>query len=328
MTETMTPPTPPATRSSPVPQTRTAGVALAAVTACVSGVSVFVNGYGVRRMPDPTTYTTAKNLVAAVLLAGLLLVATTVRSAEGLTRPRDRAGWLGLAAVAVVGGSVPFVLFFEGLARATSTDAAFLHKTLVVWVVLLAVPLLRERIGVPHVLAIGLLVAGQALLAGDLTTLRPGSGELMVLAATLLWSAEVIVAKRTLTGRVSPLTLGTARMVGGVVVLLGWALLRGELGALTGLDAAAWGWALATGALLFLYVTTWYSALARAQAVDVTAVLVFGAVITALLDRAVEGVALPDPAGLVLVTAGTVCALLAATRAGAPGTAATTAAGP
>ena len=324
MTGTMTPPTaptPPATRPSPVPLTRTAGVALAAVTACVSGVSVFVNGYGVRRMPDPTTYTTAKNLVAAVLLAGLLLVATAARSAEGLTRPRDRAGWLGLAAVAVVGGSLPFVLFFEGLARASSTDAAFLHKTLVAWVALLAVPLLRERIGLPHVLAIGLLVGGQALLAGDLTTLRPGSGETMVLAATLLWAAEVIVAKRTLAGRVSPLTLATARMGGGVVVLLGWAVIRGELGALTGLDSAAWGWALATGALLFLYVATWYAALARAQAVDVTAVLVFGAVITALLDRTVEGVAFPDLVGLGLVTAGTVGALLAATRGRTPTTA-------
>jgi drug/metabolite transporter (DMT)-like permease len=311
-----------------VPLTRTAGVALAAVTACVSGVAVFVNGYGVRRMPDPTSYTTAKNLVAALLLGGLLLVATATRSADGLTRPGDRRGWLGLAAVAVVGGSVPFVLFFEGLAQASSTDAAFLHKTLVVWVALLAVPLLRERIGVPHVLAIGLLVGGQALLAGDLTALRPGSGEIMVLAATLLWAVEVIVAKRTLADRVSPLTLATARMGGGVIVLVGWAVARGELGALTGLDAAAWGWALATGALLFVYVATWYGALARAQAVDVTAVLVFAAVITALLDRIVEGVALPDPVGLVLVSAGTVCALLAAVRARTAEAAAPTVAAP
>jgi drug/metabolite transporter (DMT)-like permease len=301
-----------------LPSTRVAGVVLAAVTACVSGVSVFVNGYGVRRMPDPTTYTTAKNLVAAVLLSGLLLVATGARSSEGLTWPSDRTGRLGLAAVAVVGGSVPFVLFFEGLARAASTDAAFLHKTLVVWVAVLAVPFLHERIGRPHVLAIGLLVAGQALLASDPTTLRPRTGELMVLAATLLWSAEVVVAKRTIARGVSPLTLGTARMAGGVIVLLGWALLRGELGALTGLGADAWAWALVTGALLTLYVATWCSALARAGAVDVTAVLVFGAVITALLDRTLEGVPLPDTLGLALLAAGTAAALLAAVRTRAP----------
>lgn len=334
MTDTIVPPSSPAgterpaRRRSPVPVTRSAGVALAGVTACVSGVSVFVNGYGVRRIPDPTTYTTAKNLVAAVLLSGLLLIAAAVRSADGPTRPRDRAGWLGLAAVAVVGGSIPFVLFFEGLARASSTDAAFVHKTLVVWVALLAVPLLRERVGVPHVLAIGLLVGGQALLAGDLLALRPGRGEAMVLAATLLWAVEVVVAKRTLSDRVSPLTLATARMGGGLVVLLGWAALRGELGALSDLDAAAWGWALVTGTLLFVYVATWYSALARAQAIDVTSILVFGAVITALLDRVVEGAVLPDPVGLVLVAAGALCALVAAVRTRATGTAAATAAVP
>ena len=316
MTETTRPPMPPARHPSPLPGTRRAGVALAAATACVSGVAVFVNGYGVRRFPDPTTYTTAKNLVAAALLAALALAATAARPVDGLTRPRDRAGWLGLAAVAVVGGSVPFVLFFEGLARASSTDAAFLHKTLVVWVALLAVPLLHERVGVPHVAAIALLVGGQAAMAGDLTTLRPGSGEAMVLLATLLWSVEVIVVKRTMAPSVSPLTLATARMGGGVVVLLAWAVLRGELAALGGLEPAAWGWALATGALLFLFVATWYAALARAQAVDVTAVLVFGAVITALLERTVNGVALPDPVGLVLVAAGTALALLAAARRG------------
>lgn len=309
MTETMRA----TTRVSPVGGTRRAGVALAAVTACVSGAAVFVNGYGVRHFSDPTVYTTAKNLVAALLLGGLLLAATAARSAEGVTPPRDRAGWLGLAAVALVGGSIPFVLFFEGLARATSTDAAFLHKTLVVWVALAAVPLLRERVGAPHVAAIALLMAGQAAMVGDPSALSPGSGEAMVLGATLLWSAEVIVAKQALAG-VSPLTLATARMGGGVVVLLVWAASRGELGALTGLEPAAWAWALATGALLCLYVATWYAALARAQAVDVTAVLVFGAVITAVLDHTVKGVALPHPASLPLVAAGTALALLAATR--------------
>ena len=313
----------PALRRSPLPMTRRAGAVVAVATACVSGVAVFVNGYGVRRFPDATTYTTAKNLVAALLLGALALAATAARSVDGLTRPRGRAAWLGVAAVALVGGSVPFVLFFEGLSRATSTDAAFLHKTLVVWVAVLAVPLLRERLGAAHVVAIGLLVLGQAVLAGDLGALRPGAGESMVLAATLLWAIEVVVAKRLL-GDVSPLSLATARMGGGVVVLLAWTAARGQIGALLGLDRAAWGWALATGALLFVYVATWYTALARAQAVDVTAVLVFGAVVTAVLERAVNGVVLPDPAGLGLIAVGTVFVLVAARgRAPSPSVAAT-----
>ena len=297
--------------------TRRTGIALATVTAFVSGVSVWVNGFGVRRFPDATTYTTAKNLVAAVLLIAAALTTTRLQPGEGWTRPRDRRQWLSLVAVAVIGGSLPFVLFFEGLARASSSDAAFIHKTLVVWVALLAVPLLHERLGPAHIGAILLLVSGQATMTGDLGALRAESGETLVLAATLLWSVEVVVAKRLLAD-LSALTVGVARMGGGVVVLLAWALARGEMGTLLTLDAAAWGWALATGALLFLYVATWYSALARAQAVDVTAVLVLGAVVTAGLARAVDGTPLPDVTGLGLVLGGVLLVVASATHRRTP----------
>ena len=90
------------------------------------------------------------------------------------------------------------MLFFEGLARSSSTDAAFVQKTLVVWVAILAVAILGERLSWPHVLAIGTIVVGQALVAGDLRSLHPEAGELMILAATLLWSVEIVVAKRLL----------------------------------------------------------------------------------------------------------------------------------
>jgi len=122
---------------SALARTRAAGAALALIAALVSGVAVFVNGYGVHAVKDATVYTTAKNLVAAVLLGALAALATARRSPARLTRPRGRRQWAGLAVVAVVGGSVPFVLFFEGLARASSVQAAFIQKTLVVWVALL-----------------------------------------------------------------------------------------------------------------------------------------------------------------------------------------------
>jgi hypothetical protein len=62
----------------------------------------------------------------------------------------------------------------------------------------------------------------------------------------------------------------------------------------------------ATGALLVGYVTTWFAALAWAQAVDVTAVLVAGAAVTALLDAAMRGTALaPDAAALLLISVAT-----------------------
>lgn len=291
-------------------ENRVSGSWLALGTAGISGVAVFLNGYGVRAFGDATAYTAGKNTVAALVLVAVVAALVRARGRTGdrvLTRPQRPGQWAVLGAVGVVGGSVPFVLFFEGLSRATSTEAAFLHKTLVVWVALLAVPLLAERVGVWHLAAIGLLLAGQVALiggAGALADVGWGAGEVMILAATLCWAVETVVVKRLL-GALSSWTVGLARMGFGSVVLLGWVALRGDLGALVSMNAEQLGWVLLTGAILAGYVGTWFAALARAQAVDVTAVLVVGAVVTAALSAVVDGVPLgPQLDGLGLVLAG------------------------
>lgn len=289
---------------------------LAAITAVVSGFAVFINGYGVRAwkgVADATTYTTFKNIVAAVVLIGAATLLTRRGSAEGLRRPESKGQWLGLGAVAVIGGSIPFALFFEGFSRAASSQAAFIHKTLIIWVVVLAFFFLRERIGWLHVAAVGLLVWGQTVLLGGLGGLTLGSGEWMMLAATLLWSVEVIVAKKLLSA-VSSMTLGVARMAGGAALLVAYGIARGAFADIVGLSVGHLLWVLATGLVLSAYVASWYAALARAQAVDVTAVLVGGALITALLNVGVRGLAVPPVAGLGLVGVGVAIALVALWR--------------
>ncbi|HEY8619443.1 MAG TPA: DMT family transporter [Dermatophilaceae bacterium] len=304
-----------ATRASTIRPnaTRRTGLLLALGTACISGLAIFLNSYGVKAFGDASTYTTAKNVVAALVLV-LLTGAMSVRGPRTvLTRPSRPRQWAGLMIVGVFGGAVAFLLFFEGLARASSTDAAFLHKTLLVWVALLALPLLGERLGAIHVAAIALLVVGQIGLAGGVTTIF-GQGQLMVLGATLIWAAEVVVAKKLLTD-LSSWTVGLTRMGVGSVVLIAWTLLRGEGGALTALTGEQWMWVLLTGVILAGYVSTWFAALSRAPAVDVTAVLVVGAVITALLAAVVKGSPLvPQLGWLALVLVGAALAALPGRR--------------
>ena len=299
-----------------IPKTRLWGLALAAATAVVSGFAVFINGYGVRSWAgagaSSASYTTFKNLIAALFL-GAIAYGVARRAPSRSLRPQNASQWRRLGLIGVIGGGIPFLLFFEGLARASSGQAAFLHKTLLVWVALLAVPLLAERITKVHLGAMALLVAGQAYLAG-VSGLRFGAGEAMILGATLLWAVEVIVAKRLLADVPAP-TVAVARMGIGAVVLVGWTLVTGGFASIGALTITQWGWALATGAVLTAYVATWYGALARAHAVDVTAVLVFGAVITAALETGIRGVPLPSAAGLVMVAAGAALAVLAAARA-------------
>lgn len=288
-----------------LPQTRRTGAVLAAATAVISGFAVFMNGYGVRawsEISDSATYTTLKNTTAALVLLVVALVAAKRSRSRALEWSVVRGHWRGLAAIAVIGGSVPFLLFFEGLSRASSGDAAFIHKTLFVWVALLAVTLLRERIGPVHLVAIAILVAGQAALSG-VGGIEFGTGEWMILAATVLWSIETVIAKRILAGVPSP-TVGLARMAGGSLILAAYVLVFSDLSGLGQLTGAHLGWIAVTGLTLAGYVGTWFAALARAQAVDVTAVLVGGALITAFLESGVRGATLPSMAGVGLVLLG------------------------
>jgi drug/metabolite transporter (DMT)-like permease len=163
----------------------------------------------------------------------------------------------------------------------------------------MAVPLLHERFGIPHALAIAALMVGQVLLAGSAGHVAFGSGEAMILGATLLWAVEVVYVK-WLMDRYDSQLLATARMALGAVLLIAWVIITGKAHLLFSMSGLQWRWVLLTGVLLAGYVGTWYAALARAQAIDVTAVLVFGAVITAVLS----GTASVNVPALALVAAG------------------------
>jgi drug/metabolite transporter (DMT)-like permease len=307
-------------------------MALAGATALVSGVSVFVNSYGVRAGAAPAVYTTAKNLVAVVVLLAVALAGWTVRSRqrgstlanfvtvapEAVSAPSSR--WierLGLAYVGIVGGGLAFVLFFNGLAQSEPAAAAFWRDTLVLWVALLAVLFLRERLRWWNFVAIGLVVCGEVLVSGGLGQLAANRGEVDVLASSVLWALEVVVARRLLRTR-SPATLAVVRMGIGALTLIVYLAASGSLGQLGAMNANQWHWALWTGLLLSAYVATWMSALARARAIDVTAVLASAALVTWLLQLVAGTTTVSgDTIGLVLIGVGATLVLWRA-RHGAP----------
>ncbi|MEZ0241088.1 MAG: EamA family transporter [Chloroflexota bacterium] len=269
-----------------MPETLAWGVGLAVVTSVISGFSIFVNAFAVKQLPDPAVYTTLKNGFAALLLVGL--AAAAVKPAD--VRAIDRNAWAKLLVIGVVGGSVPFILFFTGLAQASVPSAAFIHKTLFVWVALLAVPFLGERLGLLQLGALGVLLAGQALVIKPAGIVW-GTGETMIAAATLLWAVETIVARRVLAS-VPSAVVGAARLAIGLLVLVAYLTVAGKLGSIATLSAGQWAWVLGTGLLLSGYVASWFAALKRAPASVVTAILVLGAPLTAAL-QAIQAGALP-----------------------------------
>lgn len=255
------------------------GIRLALIAATVSGISIFLNAQAIAAFPNATLFTTLKNVIVGAALVAAVLV---WRRAD--LRGLAARQWAGLAALGVIGGSIPFVLFFEGLARSVNAgDASFIHKTLFVWVALGALAFLpRERLGSGQLAALGVLLGAQLLL-GAPRAVNAGPGELMILAATLLWSAEIVIARRLLSST-SSVIASAGRMGGGALVLLAY---TGATGQLTlALSPLQWSWLGITAVLLLAFVSSWYAALERAPATAVTCLLTLGAPITAALSLA------------------------------------------
>ena len=278
---------------------------LALLTMVVSGTNNFLTKIAVTAVRDPIVYTTLKNSLVAVFLVGLLLVLKAWPEIKAASKKQ----LLQLFAVGIVGGSVPFALYFTGLAQTTAVNASLIHVTLLFWVFLFAVPILRERMSGLQWLGVGAIFAAN-LFVGGFTGFRFNTGELLILAATVLWGLENVIAKQALRG-LSSLTVAAARMVLGSLVLLFIALPRGGASAFAALNAAQWGWTLLTSALLVVYVLSWYAALKHAPATYVATLLVPATLVTnalsavfithslSLMDMASSGL---YAVGIVLVT--------------------------
>jgi len=259
------------------------GIMLAFGAAIVSGISIYVNKFGVAQIKNPFIYTTVKNSIVLVGLLALVGLLTSWKELRGLTLARWLA-WLGLG---VIGGGIPFLLFFQGLTTASAASAALIQKSLFIWVALLALPLLKERLGAWQVLGLIVLGVGQLLLQPILHWGGWDTGDTLILIATLLWAVETILAKRVL-GWMSSQTAALGRMGIGALVMWIFLALTDRAGTVFTLDGTQWFWVAVTAIFLMAYVWTWYSALKWAPATVVTSVLTIGAIVTIVLSTSFD----------------------------------------
>lgn len=256
------------------------GIQLALMTAVISGVSVFVNKFAVGLIKPPVLFTGLKNVMVGLILLSLLLATRKIGTLKNLTKKQ----WGQLLAVGVVGGYIPFYLFFSGLASTDAVAGAIIHKSLVFWVALLAWPLLKEKMTFLKLAAVMILFYANAMVGG-FKGFSYGAGELMILTATLFWAVENVIAKKALTS-MDPEILTFGRMGIGSLLLLATAYIQAPTGlmTLTSLSLTSWAVLVATALTLFAFVSTWYRALQKEEAITVTALLVPATLITNLLN--------------------------------------------
>lgn len=258
----------------------TKGMYFALAASVISGVSIFLNKFAVAAIKPPLFFTTTKNIVVGLMLVGIILALRKIPQIRSL----HKKDILRLIAIGIVGGSLPFYLFFTGLANVPATNAAIIQKSLVVWVAILAIPFLKEKFSLLSTLAVILLFLGNNYIGGFKGFIF-STGEMMIFGATILWAIENVIAKRALKD-IDADIVSAARMGLGSVVLLGATLITApsSFTSILSFDTTQWFWLGVTSMLLVGYVMTWYRALALAPATTVTAILVFSTVITNVLS--------------------------------------------
>lgn len=262
------------------------GLLLVLATAVISGVSTFVNLYAVPGT-NSDAFVTVRNSAVALLLVPFALV-----TAYGATRPSlSRWDWTKLVVIGIIGGGIPFLLFFHGLqlaaAAGAGATASFLYRTLFLIAAVLAIVFLKERFHWRIALAAVLLLGGNLLLL-SFTTPIWANGDAYVFAATALWGAEYTLSKNALRN-LSSHTVALGRMGFGAVFLIGYLAVTSQVAAIGSFTTGQWLWVAISGILLTAFVLSWYAGLKRVDVSVATAVLVLGFPITWLLTVALTG---------------------------------------
>lgn len=254
------------------------GIIFALLAACISGISIFYNKLIVVKGIDATVFNIVKNGGTALIVSAFILSSSSRSAFSSLSKKN----WLTLFSIAVIGGSIPFVLFFEGLRIVPAINANLIHKTLFIWVAILAIPLLKEKLSIVQIIGY-MLVFATNFFIGGFKGFAANGAELMILAATLFWSVENIIAKIVLRGTDAKIVVW-GRMFLGTLLLIGYAAFSQKLGLLTNVTLSQILPILGSIVLLTGYVLSWYKALSLAPVTVVTAILVLATPITNLLS--------------------------------------------
>jgi drug/metabolite transporter (DMT)-like permease len=290
------------------------GIALALLAALISGFSVFINGVAIK-LADPVAYTLLKNVGAFALLAAIILECGELRHIRSLSRKQ----WMTLVLIGVIGGSIPFAMFFYGLKLGGAAVSSFIFRSLFVFAGVFGYLILKEE-PEPRDVAAGfaILIGNALLVSGDL---QLGLGQLLVLGATMLWALEYTLSRKALSD-IAPRTLMASRMLFGSVVLLATMGIGGALGsfALTSIETIQW--LLLTSVALGAFMMAWYTSLKYLPILKAASILALGGIVTAVLDAFFLGKAVTpgEAAGLFMILIGVaaIAGLAAFSRTFAP----------
>ncbi len=281
------------------------GTILAFLAAAISGFAIFANKIFIVDL-DPVVFTS----VRAMLIGALFFLISLYTFGWKLEKFR-KVNWKYMLAIGIIGGGIAFLLFFSGLKITTAGRAAFLHKTLPIYATLLAYIFLKEIITKKQLVSLFLMLIGLAAITSAAIPpsefwTNPALGDLLVIAATILWGVENVIAKKAMLQKESNFVVVFARMFFGAVFLFGVMLLMGKIELLFAVKQSQIFNLLASAAILAGYVLTYYWSLKYINLSKAAAILLLAPVITLALSMAFMGEQPPllQFAGSALILAG------------------------
>jgi len=253
------------------------GFLLVSVMAIISGVVVFISKFGVT-VVNPYIFTAVKNIIVVLVIVSWLLMMKDWKILKSLTKRQ----WFILSVIGLIGGSIPFLLYFKGLSLTIPAQAAFIHKTMFIYVAVLAVIFLKEKI------SRGFLIGGLLLVIGNILLLRViphqfGLGDLLILIATLFWATENVISKHLLK-ELPPRIVIWGRMFFGSILITIFLIATGQINLMFSLNAQQMGWTMITSIFLFTALAAWYTGLKYIKVSVATTVLLLASPITTLLS--------------------------------------------
>jgi len=277
------------------------GVSLIFLTAIVSGFSIFINKFGVK-FTNPYVFTFLKNGLVFLILFGIMFFLKEL----DMFKKIKKQDWKKLIAIGFIGGSVPFLLFFKGLSITTSAKAGFIHKTMFLYVAILAYFFLKERFNVKFFIATITVVVGNFLFL-KLSWQPFNAGDLMIFIATIFWATENTLSKHVLIDIPSKV-VAFSRMFFGSIFILIFLVATGNIKDLFVLNAPQIVWSIVPTAFLVLYLLFWYEGLKHVPATLATSILLLGSPITTLLNVIYAGAVLnlQQVVGMVMLVGGIV----------------------
>jgi drug/metabolite transporter (DMT)-like permease len=191
-----------------------------------------------------------------LVIVALVLAPFVWRGLAAKLPALERRDWKVLWLAGFAGGGLHLALQWLGLHYTTATSATLYLSTAPVFILLLAAPVLGERIGLQQWLGVAVSFSGVALIGMQGRFANPSFnvGDLMALASMAMWGAYTVVL------RLRRDALDTAEFIAmvcllGLVFMVPWVLAEAFLGMKLSLNAAGAAAVLysALGSLLLAY---------------------------------------------------------------------------